>query len=501
MWGVLLALLPVLLHLLRPRPRDRGPLPTARFLSRSTPARVRLSPPDALDLLALRCGALLLLALGLAGPVMEVGRNGTTRLIVLDGGQGMASIWGEALSTLKAASEEGTGGSMWIAGQGAPPQRLLPGPDGIGFAPDLTRPPEPGDPESRYATLLQAAARAAVELPDVDSVELVLVTRPRWSAWAGHEGEIRERFWPGGVDVLAVGEAGGGGAGASSWTAPWEVPEDSGYFRFLPGLGEVPSWEGALTAGLEGDGRRVSEEGGPPGLVLSLHGWGGAVGPETVWTGVLAGDTLIVAGPVGDSLRDSRLPWEWGAPPPPADAEASPPGARDAPSEAWLLLEPWGEPLPLPGGWVEGLPAQDARILGVGGSGRPLSAAVQLGQGCVVYLALPLVREGVSPGPSVLRALRTLARGCNPLPEVVVPLDAGALSLLSGTPTVTPTTWGHLAAAVGGSLFWTRLLLGLALLAIVAERTLAWRRQVSPLHRQFGGSGGSRQPEREDTGG
>lgn len=83
--GAVALLVPIVLHLIAPRPPARAPLPTARFVEPQARARRYLSrrPRDPL-LLALRCLFLALLFCALAGPRIAPPRSGTADILLID---------------------------------------------------------------------------------------------------------------------------------------------------------------------------------------------------------------------------------------------------------------------------------------------------------------------------------------------------------------------------------------------------------------------------------
>jgi hypothetical protein len=198
--GGLLACGVAALHLLAPRPPDRAPLPTARFLraeSRTT-LRFRRRPTD-VPVMAARMLLALLLGLLFAQPRWLPERDtGVTRIVLLDAGAGMSNAWDAALEAGRRESAEGNTRVVTYATADLP-TTVSSGTDTSALM--ATR---PADHESSYLAALRALR---VTLADVSTqeVEAVLITRPRWSAWDDQLAGLREAAWPGSLRVVAVG--------------------------------------------------------------------------------------------------------------------------------------------------------------------------------------------------------------------------------------------------------------------------------------------------------
>lgn len=209
--GALAALLPLALHLIRPRERERRILPTARFLTPDTRTRLRLHRrPNHLLLLALRMALCLLLGAALAGLNWVGASAGTGEIVVIDAGPGMAPVWEEVGAALDELTGTGTHQVVLVGldaeGRVEPRsysvEAIAPGDAWEALAP---RPPA-GTSDVRLAHLLRGLRDAAGLSLGVDSLRARIVTRPRWSAWGVGTRELREALWPGAVALTAIAD-------------------------------------------------------------------------------------------------------------------------------------------------------------------------------------------------------------------------------------------------------------------------------------------------------
>ena len=167
--GALVALGPVLLHLIRPRQPERAPLPTARFLSPQSHARIRIGRrPSDLLLMALRSVFLLLIFGALADPRIEPRRSGTADVILLDA-RSDTSTHRQLLDALRER-----------AGTAA---RIVP----IVF--------------DSYADALRRLRSTTMSLRDADSIRVSIVTAARWGAWSPGTSAVRRAVWPGSIGI------------------------------------------------------------------------------------------------------------------------------------------------------------------------------------------------------------------------------------------------------------------------------------------------------------
>lgn len=209
--GALAALLPLALHLLRPRERERRILPTARFLTPDTRTRLRLHRrPDHLLLLALRMVLCLLLGAALAGLSWVGPSEGIQEIVVVDAGPGMAPVWDEVGEALAPLVDEGTSQVVLVGldDQGQVEYRPLPAEavtPGEGW--DALGPGEGATPSDvRLAHLLRGLRDAAGLSLGSDSLRARIVTLPRWSAWGVGTVELRETLWPGAIALTPLAD-------------------------------------------------------------------------------------------------------------------------------------------------------------------------------------------------------------------------------------------------------------------------------------------------------
>lgn len=201
--GALAALLPVALHLIRPRPGARQPLPTARFLTPETRSRVRLGPPDQPLLLALRILLLLLVAAALALPGWLPAARGRAEVVLLDRAAGDADGWRRAVAETRARLLPESGPSRGalvlfdstgrLVPPGAVTPRLL---DSLASQPPARR--------SDLAAALAQVPAAVRASGAVDSLRLSIVSPLSAAGWGAGTGALRPAAWPGRVGIVAV---------------------------------------------------------------------------------------------------------------------------------------------------------------------------------------------------------------------------------------------------------------------------------------------------------
>lgn len=449
--GLLLGLVPLVLHFLVRRPPARAELPTARFLTPDPRTRVAMDRrPRDLLLLLLRVLFLLLLGMGLAGPRFLPEREGTATWVILDGGPGMAPVWEEALSAARGVLTAVEGGSalLVVGGEGVDEVPVAAFLDGG----DVARPDAAG--EGGYLAQLQGLRRRLEGENRLDSVEVVLVTRPRREAWNPGLGGVRHLLYPGSVRLVEVGAgeaavAGGGGA-------PGE--EGSGSLVVRTGAGEGDRY---LEAALEALGRRV--EVAPPEL-----GAGVGVGRLLVAPGVESLPGALEAASRGDTVVvEAGAPIAGDAPGVWDPAAGLSPG----PGSSTLLA---GE-VRVPGALLHpGGPFPGARIPLTGADGRPAAAALPLGQGCLVMAGFSLEGGALPLHPAYPRLLEELAGACRPAATGSGGLDRGALDLLRGAGLPPRVALEGLSSGPGIDL--ARWFLLAALLLAILETFLGYRK-------------------------
>ena len=447
--GLLLGLVPLALHLLVRRPPARAPLPTARFLTPDPRTRVALDRrPRDLLLLLMRMSFLLLLGMGLAGPRWMAERSGTTTLVLLDRTPGMAPVWEEAQAAARAFLE-GVQGPVVVLAVGAEVQEV---PVAAFLEGEDVSPPGSGRTDGYLGIFRQLRRRLEAE-HGLDSVEVVLVTRPRREAWTPGLGGVRSLLYPGAVHLVEVsgtrdaeprGSRGGGGSVPARVLRPDGAPR--GFVEAaLEALGRVVADTPSGPGGAESAGGRL--------VVVPAQGSMGA-GLD----GVSRGDTLIVeAGSAG--LGGGPPLWE-------SDDAAAP-----APGAVPLLAAG----TPVPGALLlGGAPARGVRIPLTGEDGRPVAAAAAVGGGCLVVTGFRLEEGDLPRQPTYPRVLEELARACLPPPTGSGPLDRGALDLLRGEGRPARVALEGLSTSAGVDL--SRWFLLTALLLAILEAVMGYRK-------------------------
>ena len=441
--GAALALVAVGLHLLSRRPPGLKPLPTARFLRDDprTLLAVERRPRD-LPLLLVRVAFALTAGAAFAGLTWTPDREGSAHVVLVDGGASASHAWPQAAETAGAAAR---------GASASDDERTLILAYGLA---DGTRVVEPGDfgelrtgaEPATFEGGLRDLRRHLVEETRLASARVTWITVADWRGWTEGFGLLRPALWPGPVELVALAppaaatRPAGGTADAPLGVAPGAPPAGA-LSRGIDALG----WAGG--AGSRADPQREADvvfAGAPDGSVLA-----------SLLERARGGATVVVWGEVEDPA--GALPWRPLRP----ERDAPEPGALVLPGG--LVLE--GAPSP-----VAGAPRADARILAAVESGAPAAAARPLGDGCLVYSAVPLDDPSLARAPDFPRLLQALGTGCEPPPGGR--LDAGALALLRGTdPGGGPVDVAALALAGGRSL--TPALVILALLLLAADVVLA----------------------------
>jgi hypothetical protein len=322
--GGLFALLPLALHLLVPRTRERRVLPTVRFLSPSARTRIRVQRrPTDLRLLALRMAFALLLGAAFAGVHWHGwGGGGTATLLVVDGGERLGPGWPGVQEAVVARWSSGDGIVVvdGVDKEGEPRVRRVVPSDPeelLGFLGDGD-----GVSPNTLAVLLRAlrdeAAGGSAVPGAPDSIQAVLVSGARAGMWPPGLTRVRDLLWPGSVEwipprfphpipvpsveVEAAGELAALLEGALT-SAGWRVvPAPGAIFQEEPEAGpelrirlavvSVPSGDDLWRTPEESGGREATRDpdAGSTQVVLPdgrrFRGWGpaapGTPGPGTM---------------------------------------------------------------------------------------------------------------------------------------------------------------------------------------------------------------------------
>ncbi len=460
--GLILALLPPLLHLIARRPRERVALPTARFLAPDARSTVRLQrrPMDLL-LLLLRSLFLILLGAALAGPTWREGAEGSLELVLLD--RGIGGGWPEAVDSARSLllGRAGTpAGDLVLFDTTAVriPAGELSAPlfDSLAAAPTAA-------PRAEYAAALRAARAAARAHPAADSLRLTLITRPRWEGWSPGLAPLRAAAWPGRIRLLSVGDPQDGSAAVPDPAAAADGSRVAGV-RAEEAVG--PYLEAALAA-LGWTIARLTAAGEVASLLVAA-GPLSADAEADLLARARAGAVVVVAGEVPVGPLGDGLPWR---------ADSAGPPAPDTPG---ALVPRDGAALTGAASRSAGSPAPGAAVLAAWEDGRPAAAAVREGSGCLVYLGAALGADGLLLSPGFPWLLDLLSRGCEPerlrAGERRGPLDGGALALLEGRD-LPPTVAARGLDEGGGGRPLDRWLLFAALGLALGEAGLAYGRR------------------------
>lgn len=430
--GVLAALVPLALHLVRRRPPVRAPLPTARFLAVDPRNAVRVSRPTDLPLLLLRMAMLVLLGLGLARPSWVPAPAGTAPVVLLDrsvGGDAWRAAVGEARSALIGADGAGRGSLVLFdtAGSIVPAARLTPALfDSLAAAPPSA--------SADLAAGLRAIRPAVGALPRADSVRVRLVSSFTDAGWSPGLGAVRSAAWPGAIDLARVD-------GASSVGSLRSGPSRSALVIARQGGDFVAAALGAIGYDVA---RTAADLDAPPDVAVFVDET-----PEAEILSTLTEDgSTVVMQSVGPEMDAGGEMWFGDG------LRLTDAGARtDAPAEpGGMLLAAWE------------------------GGGAAVTAR-PVGEGCIVEVRTAL-EGGDLPFQAVYpAAIDRLARGCEAAVVDARALDAGALALLAGR--------GPAAVAAGsvdperdGTGFGRWILLA-ALMVAGVETWMAYRRRAA----------------------
>ena len=447
--GGVLACAVFVLHLLAPRPPDRAPLPTARFLREEarTTLRFRRRPTD-IPVLAARMLLALLLGLLFAQPRWLPEQDaGVTRIVLLDRGAGMADAWGEALEAVRREGAEANTRVVTYASEGLPTVISRAGDADRVEAAELAT-LRPADEESSYLAALRALR---VTLPDVstEDVEAVLITRPRWSAWDNQLAGLREAAWPGALRVMSVEPPDQlNGDLVHTAASPSPMPSNPRVAAALAALGYA--FGDTTTAGAL---RFVASDSDLDAALVQAR----------------AGDTVVVYGSGENEGAPSETAalWDDGAWP---DSEA--PSHIKVASHLLTVRQAESAPEFASGRAVS--TGDSATLLPVVlDHGAPLAAARSTGAGCLVRFGAPI--DAGSSDPAYPHLLRALADGCRSSSRPLhgsTPLDSTAGAVLEGEG---PSRIAVASVGIGLGRSLTGWVLLLTLSAALLESWLVWR--------------------------
>ncbi|HEX2202813.1 MAG TPA: BatA domain-containing protein [Longimicrobium sp.] len=474
--GLLAALVPVALHLIRRRPPSSAPLPTQRFLTEDARNAVRVSRPTDLLLLALRMLLLALAGAALARPAWLPAPEGTSEIVLLDRGAAMSGgAWARAVGEARRALLDAEGsarGELVVfdtAATHVPRRRVTPALfDSLAAA-------RPSSDRVDYAAALRSIRGASRELRGADSVRVTMLTVPRWGGWSAGMAPLRRAAWPGALAMPELGAARPAPAdpasadSASTDATAADSADDAprramvvasgrgGQFA-APAL-EATGWRVARTPGVDA----LPTEGA--GLYVVLARTAPAVAAE-LRRRAEGGATVVVARDAVTEEVRGMIPWTG--------------FALDDRAPGGIFLDP---ELRIDGAsnGVRGRPAEGARVIAAWDDGRPAASAISLGRGCVVFAGTDLEGGGLPFSASFPRLLDRLGRGCEssaaPSADADRPLDAGARAVLRGEgPAVVAAS---AVEGAGGGVQLGRWLMAAALAVALIETFVAYRRRTA----------------------
>jgi len=459
--GALAALVPLALHLIRRRPPARAPLPTERFLAADPRTAIRVSRPTDLLLLALRMLLLILAGAAFARPVWLPGAEGTSKIVLLDRGAAMAG--GDGWRQAVAAARQ-----RLLAADGSPRGELVLFDTGAVRVPrrrvtaalfDSLAGARPSASAARYAAGLRAIPGAAREMRGADSVRVTLITRPRWGGWSEGIAPLRRAVWPGAIDLVALPDAPAAdsaardsSAGEAKRAVVLAGPDATAAQYPVDGL-RATGW----TVDLIAPGQPL-----PDSATLIVATGRVADAPSGAITRAVEGGATVL-GDADASLPRHLTPWV-------AEPES------DTLATAFWLAD--GSHVTGASSRADGHPAAGAAVIAAWDDGEPAAVARRVGRGCAVYLGTRLAAGEMVLDAAYPRMLERLARGCSSPGNAVdagAPLDAGARAVLAGAGA--RAVAASALPSAGGGVPLGRWLMGLALIAALAETFLAYRRK------------------------
>jgi hypothetical protein len=422
--GALAALVPLAAHLIRRRPPQRAPFPTARFLAPDPRNAVRVSRPTDLGLLLLRMAVLLLLGAGLARPSWLPAARGLVPVVLLDRSIASADR-GAAAAAARTALLPGSGGPTGVLVLFDTAATIVSGPALTTALFDSLASGAGAAPRADLAVGFRAVRPALRTLAGGDSVRLLLVSSFDRNAWSEGFGAVRPLAWPGRVEAVRI--------------APSSAPTTAPQRERAPVLVSGPGGDRVAAAlGAAGYEVRRADRGTPRagehGVLL------GPVAGVDVHPG--GGGTIVVAHPHGEGEAGGDL---WFA----ADLRLAGAGPRAA--------------LPR---------AEGARLVAAWHDGAAAATARPVGAGCIVEVGTALEGGGLALDPGFPAALDRLLRGCEGDSGGGGALDAGAMAVLAGGGPETVAAGSVEPGRSGRPL--GRWLLAAALLAAVVETGIAY---------------------------
>jgi hypothetical protein len=440
--GVVVAVIPVGLHLIARRPPERRPLPTARFLREDarTFLRLRRRPTD-VPLLLLRVLFALTLGFAFAGLTWTRARSGDGRVVLIDGGADSMVDWDATVqSTADHARSAGTDVVIVAYGLDGGPRVVA-----LEDVASLER----GSTHATYVEGLRALRSLVLTNTRFASVEVTWLAPSSWRSWTIDVGLLRPAIWPGRIDVDWV-------PGVD--TEPGVIPLESVGIRVASPSAEEAGAPLARAAVALGYTIAATPLRADRLIVASVS----AVEVQELSRAAREGATVVVFGPLEAPSLD--IPWDPNTPVTSALEQGGRGGVVVAPGIR-VGTDVSAEP---------GRPRPGSRLVAVFADATPAASAMSLGDGCMVYSAVSLGDERLIQVANYPALVDALLRGCEDAPDG--PLDAGALQTLVGVDLPPQVDLASLSVPEGTPLTaWLGLLaaLLLALDVIVSRRSRA----------------------------
>lgn len=413
--GAAAALVPLVLHLIAPRPHQRVPLPTARFLrpEARTSVRIRRWPTD-IFLLAVRMLLLILVGAALAGPAWVPRHGGVAEIVLLDRSTGASAAWGEGIAEARRLLIEPGGGSRGSLVLFDTAALVVPRERVTMTLLDSLAAEGPRSAPIDYTAALRVVADAQRRVGRVDSLRVTLISAMRWEGWRPGLERVRDAAWPGAFNIVDLprdlpGPSADRGESRRRGTVAIFSGDEGGWYasEALRAVGWTVARGAADSAPTSAADAYVVLAPVAPG-----------VGAELVQA-VREGATLLLSAGA-DQVISAPLPWDRGRQsrsmqPEPIFFAGSSPGE----------YEQAGAGLPR---------SQEPGVIAAWSDGTAAAAARREGAGCVVWFSRALEQESFAFSEQYPLALDRMLQGCSPPSSDLrgLPLDRGAREILAG---------------------------------------------------------------------
>jgi hypothetical protein len=423
--GALLALLPIVLHLVTRRPPASAPLPTARFLEPERLIRVHLErrPTDLLQLI-LRVLLVSTLSIAFAEPSWSAEGSDVADVVLLDGSAAMEPFWAEALDSVSAILDRSRSGAEAESADAGANVTLIvfdsiarDFPVSRAWLDSLRSSFVFSDRPSADLALGLSALRWQGASLSADSVRAWIIFSAQRGSWRPGLGGLRRSAWPGEIGVIAFPPPAATVPSDVVMAPADDLPVQSSLSSTYV-FDETESDRVVLQAALEALGLSPGALGSAPSGETAWLAFTAAPADQTLKQALDAGGTVVVGPATYASVPGVEPIWR-----PEENAPVSPALLR---FDDGLIVRG--------GSVVSGRAAPGARWIAATAGGKPAAVAMRVGEGCLVTAAFDPVSLIPTAAASIPDVLARLLHGCappEPSPDAALPLDAGALSVLA----------------------------------------------------------------------